>query len=74
MGTTSDRQKVTDDQLLMKIKGSTDPFVTAEELSEQLPITRQAVNKRLRDLMAEGFIDRKQCGSGYGWWISKRPN
>lgn len=74
MGASSKRQKVTDAKLIRRIKEAPDPFVTASELSEQLPLSRQQINGRLRDLEEQGIADRKKCGSGQGWWIINYPS
>lgn len=73
MATNSNRTEVPDDTIIEAILRADEPFATAEELSEQLSLSRQAVNQRLRQLKAEGFLERKQCGSGYGWWVVEQP-
>lgn len=69
MAPSEKRQKVTDSEIIEAIKDISDPFVTAKELAEQLPISRQQVNDRLRDLEQRGILSRKKAGSGQGWWI-----
>ena len=65
---------VQDDEILLEIKNVRGPFTTAQELSNQFGISRQRMNTRLRNLKDDGFLDRKQCGSGYGWWIQDCPS
>jgi len=68
------RQKeVTDDEIVVAVMDTEGPFATAEELSERLPMSRQGINNRLRDLQDQGLLKRKQCGSGYGWWVVREP-
>lgn len=69
MPKASERREVADDRIISAVRDTAEPFATAEELSERLNISRQGVNQRLRRLREEGFLERKQCGSGYGWWV-----
>jgi len=69
MSTDTGKRKVEDTEIIQIFKEADDPFLTAKEVSEQLPISRQQVNKRLGVLENKGFLRRKQCGSGQGWWI-----
>jgi biotin operon repressor len=72
MSKASGRREVADDMIIRAVRDTVEPFATAEELSERLDISRQAINQRLRRLREEGFLERKQCGSGYGWWVVER--
>lgn len=69
MASGSNRQKVEDIEIIDVMRESEDPFVTAKDVAEQLPITRQQANKRLRQLEDEGIVRSKSTGSGAGWWI-----
>lgn len=71
MSAQSKRKKVTDEQIIQLFKDSDDPVLTAPELTECLPISRQQVNKRLRDLRDRGLLESKQSGSGQVWWIAR---
>ncbi len=73
MSTKSQNGDVKDDDILVEMKKVRGPFATAQELSERLGISRQRMNTRLGNLKDDGFLDRKQCGSGYGWWIREYP-
>jgi DNA-binding Lrp family transcriptional regulator len=66
--------EVRDDAIILEMKDVKGPFATAQELSERLGISRQRMNERLRNLRGRGILDRKQCGSGYGWWIREVPD
>lgn len=70
MSSRSKQQKVTDVEIITLLKEASDPFVTAKEVSEQLPITSQRANQRLANLEGDGIVDRKKCGSGQGWWLT----
>ncbi len=73
MSVKSKSGDVQDDEILVKIKKVRGPFATAQELSDHFDISRQRMNVRLRKLKERGFLARKQCGSGYGWWIRESP-
>ena len=68
-----DDENVQDDEILMEMKKVPGPFATTSELGDRLDISRQRMNTRLGNLKEEGFLERKQCGSGYGWWIRENP-
>ena len=70
MSATNNRMKVTDEQLLDYFHSANDAFVTTRELVDEFEMTRQAINGRLESLAEEGRLTSKQCGSGYGWWLS----
>jgi len=60
---------VEDDEILNVFRTSADPVLTATELSEQLPLGRRGVLKRLRALEKEGTLRSKEVGSGSRvWW------
>jgi len=62
--------KVSDAELVNHILQDDDPFITAKELSEKLPMSRQGINNRLNDLEESGVLEKKSTGSGMGWWVS----
>ncbi len=64
---------VQDDEIIQEMKNVRGPFAGTRELSERLGISRQQMNDRLRSLKDDGILDRKQCGSGFGWWIREYP-
>jgi predicted transcriptional regulator len=61
-------QKVSDEQILAVFHDSGDPVVTAKEISQSVPLTRQGVLKRLAELSDEGRVDRKKTGRDVVWW------
>jgi biotin operon repressor len=64
------RPVVSDEEILGLISGSSDPVVSAPELAEDLPVSKTAVYKRLRDLQDRGFVVSKKIGQGRAWWIT----
>jgi len=60
---------VEDDEILDVFRASVDPVLTATEVSEELPLGRRGVLKRLRTLEKEGVLRSKEVGSGSRiWW------
>lgn len=69
MSSSQGRQKATDSEIVQAMKDHPDPVVTASDLAEVLPLTRQQLNTRLDDLRDRGIAASKQSGSGQVWWI-----
>lgn len=62
-------QMVSDEEILDAFDSVEGPYVTATELSDELPIGRHAVRKRLEGLHKEDVIGRKQPVPQFiGWW------
>jgi DNA-binding transcriptional ArsR family regulator len=61
--------KVTDDEIIRQIMLIPFPVATAGELTDRLPITRDAVNKRLRRMEERGLVRSKQVGSSAKVWV-----
>jgi transcription initiation factor IIE alpha subunit len=67
-------EKVTEQDILKIFDATEDPFLTASEIAEQLPVSRQAVHHRLKQMREKGLIDRKKTGArGAGWWATVAP-
>jgi len=63
-------KRVTDRELLEAFEEIDGPFVTAGELSDQLPISRTAINNRLKQLWEEDKVLRKKpTATMIGWWL-----
>lgn len=61
--------KVTENDILALFKEADAPVLTAAEIAEQLPLTRQAVNYRLKQLQEQGLVGRKEVGArAVVWW------
>jgi len=61
-----------DSEYLRLIALHPDPVVTASDLAAQLPVTQQAVNKRLNRLQSDGMIYSKKVGaSARVYWLSR---
>lgn len=60
--------KVTDAEIIRQIMLIPFPVATAGELTDRLPITRDAVNKRLNRMEERGLVKSKQAGSSAKVW------
>ena len=64
-------KKIKDREILEEIALSSDPVVTANELSDKLDYTSDGVRNRLLDLKKEGYVDSRKVGSrAVVWWIT----
>ncbi|PSP66665.1 hypothetical protein BRC85_09400 [Halobacteriales archaeon QS_1_69_70] len=51
-----------------------DPFLTASEIAERLPVTRQGVYNRLEQMREKKLVDKRKTGArGAGWWATVAP-
>lgn len=67
-------KKVTEQDILKAFDEADAPFLTASELSDALPITRSAVNYRLKKMREKGLVERKSAGANaVGWWAVLAP-
>ncbi len=67
-------EKVTEQDILKVFDAAADPFLTATEIADQLPISRQAVHHRLETMREKGTVDKKKTGArGAGWWATVAP-
>lgn len=67
-------KKVTEQDVLKVFDEADAPFLTASELADALPITRSAVNYRLKKMREKGLVDCKATGaSSVGWWAVIAP-
>jgi predicted ArsR family transcriptional regulator len=65
-------RQVSDEEILRLFAVSPDPIVTAKELAHNLPISQQAVNKRLGQLEGEGLITSRKVGaSAVVYWLTE---
>ena len=53
---------------------ASDPVLTASEVAEELPITREATVARLNRMCEAGLVDRKKTGArAVVWWAAVAP-
>jgi len=66
-------QKITDQDIL-KIFDRTGEPMTAPELAEELPVTKEAVSRRLKQMHEDGLVGRKKTGArSVVWWAEVAP-
>jgi DNA excision repair protein ERCC-3 len=54
---------MSDDRIVALIRDSEYPVLTAKQISDAFGVTRQAVNKRITDLVERGDLERMEVGS-----------
>jgi predicted ArsR family transcriptional regulator len=69
MSVTNDWKKATDDEIIALLKDSAQGFATASELAEQLDMTRQGVDRRLRNLKEQGRVQQQLINPGAAIWM-----
>lgn len=67
-------EKVTDQDVLKVFDYADAPILTASEIADELPITREATGRRLKRMLEDGLVDRKKTGaSAVAWWATVAP-
>lgn len=67
-------EKVTDQDVLKVFDFADEPVLTASEVAAELPITREAVGRRLNRMREDELVDRKQTGArAVAWWATVAP-
>lgn len=70
----SQRGKISEQDILKVFDATDDPFLTASEIADQLPVSRQAVNYRLDEMHSKGLVGKKKTGArSVGWWAEVAP-
>lgn len=66
--------KITEQDILRIFDTADEPFLTSSEIAEQLPVSRQAVNYRLKQMREKNLVDKKKTGArSVGWWALVAP-
>ncbi|MFC6723511.1 winged helix-turn-helix transcriptional regulator [Halobium palmae] len=67
-------ERVSEQDILKIFDNAEEPFLTATEIADQLPISQSAVNYRLKEMREKGQLDSKKTGSrAVGWWATVAP-
>jgi DNA-binding transcriptional ArsR family regulator len=67
-------EKVSDNGVLKAFDRVADPVMTASELADELPMTREATTRRLGRMREAGLVDRKKTGArSVAWWAERAP-
>jgi len=74
MSKESRERKISEQDILKLFDDANEPFMTASEIAEQLPVSRQAVNYRLGQMNEKDLVGKKKTGaSSVGWWAKVAP-
>jgi predicted ArsR family transcriptional regulator len=67
-------ETVTEQEILKVFDQIEEPFVTASELADELGVSRQAANYRLKRMRDNGLVNSKKTGArSVGWWAEVAP-
>lgn len=67
-------EKVSDNDVLKAFDRAPAPVMTASELADELPMTREAISRRLGRMREAGLVDRKKTGArSVAWWAERAP-
>jgi predicted transcriptional regulator len=61
-------KKMSDNEILRAVRNHDDPCVTSSEIAEELDVTNDAVNYRLRKLAEAGAVRGKTVGASAKVW------
>lgn len=62
---------VSDDEILQEVALARGPVVTAPELADRLDMSGAGVNKRLDQLVEEGYLHERQVGANaIVYWLT----
>ena len=62
--------KVSDEQILQAIENHHSPAVGVTDLSDVLPVTRQAIYSRLENLAADGLVEKYKVSRDTVWYLT----
>lgn len=63
-------REATDYRILRAIRDAYAPAVGTSEVADELGVRRQTVDKHLRKLVEEGYVNSKKIGRVRVWWLS----
>ena len=63
-------REATDERILRAIRDAYAPAVGTSEIADELGVERQTVDRHLRDLSDEGYVNTKMIGQVRVWWLS----
>lgn len=67
--------KISEQDILKVFDAADEPFLTASEIADELPVSRQAVNYRLDSMHEKGLVGKKKTGArAVGWWAEVAPS
>lgn len=67
-------KKVSEQDILKAFDNADTPVLTANDLADMLPLTRQGANYRLNQMHDKGLVGKKKTGSrAVVWWSTVAP-
>jgi|AntDeeMetagen681_2_1112603.scaffolds.fasta_scaffold18223_1 predicted transcriptional regulator len=63
-------REATDERILKAIRDAYAPAVGTSDIAEELDVSRQAVDRHLRNLAEEGDVNTSKIGQVRVWWLS----
>lgn len=74
MSDTAQDKKISEQDILKVFEEADEPFLTAPEIANRLPVSRQAVNYRLEKMLDKDLVGKKKTGArSVGWWAKATP-
>lgn len=70
----SQGEKISEQDILKIFDNADEPFLTASEIADELPVSRQAINYRLDQMREKDLVGKKKTGArAVGWWAKVAP-
>lgn len=63
-------REATDERILQAIRDAYAPAVGTSEIAEELNVERQTVDRHLRNLAEDGYVNTKKIGQVRVWWLA----
>lgn len=63
-------REATDERILKAIRDAYPPAVGTSDIAEEIGVSRQTVDRHLRDLVEEGYVNTSKIGRVRAWWLS----
>ena len=70
MATPGPDRQATNRQILKEIRNHYSPAVGASEIADRIEVSRQTVDRHLRELDDEGLVSTRKIGRVRVWWLS----
>lgn len=70
MAANPKRGSVSDEQVLRAIRDHYAPAVGTTDIADEVGLSRQAIDKRLRKFERNGLVETDKVGQSRIWWLS----
>lgn len=67
---SDERKSVSDERILLEFLLSSDNAFFTSEFEGPIPLTRQQIQNRLRDMEEKGLVASKKASNRNIWWIT----